>query len=75
MVVREYSGRVHSPPLIFSRFADCKPLIKRGKDAGDFCVRGSAEQRGYSYSTVRGRLRASPGPMSAEVAEEDGVVC
>ncbi|CAE7657117.1 unnamed protein product, partial [Symbiodinium necroappetens] len=35
VVIRDFQGRVHSPPLVFSRFSDCKALVKRGQDVGD----------------------------------------
>ena len=35
LVVRDYSGRVYEPPLVFTRFSDCKGQVKRGQDAGD----------------------------------------
>ena len=35
VVIRDFQGRVHSPPLVFSRFSDCKALVKRGQEVGD----------------------------------------
>ena len=35
VVIRDYWGRVRSPPLVVSRFSDCKHLVKQGGDPGD----------------------------------------
>ena len=35
LVVRDYEGRVRQPALIFHRFSDCRPVVKRGQCLGD----------------------------------------
>ena len=35
IVVRTFDGVVCRPPRVFSKFNSCKPLVKRGSDAGD----------------------------------------
>lgn len=35
LAVRNYDGVVQEPALVFHRFSDCKPLVKRGQCLGD----------------------------------------
>ena len=35
VVIRDFQGRVHSPPLVFRASLTAKALVKRGQDVGD----------------------------------------
>ena len=41
VVARDYSGVVFSPVQVFSRFADCKQIVKVGSDLGESVSRGT----------------------------------
>ena len=62
VVIRDFNGQDHSPPLIFSRFSDCRALVKRGSDCGDSIFVGLP-----SKSDIRRALLAGGYLLPAEL--------
>ena len=57
VVIRDFNGQDHSPPLIFSRFSDCRALVKRGSDCGDSIFVGLPSKSDIRRALLAGGFR------------------
>ncbi|CAE7781763.1 unnamed protein product, partial [Symbiodinium necroappetens] len=74
VVIRDFQGRVHSPPLVFSRFSDCKALVKRGQDVGDSVFIGLPSKGDIKEDGVDGRTLYLYDGETADCEFEVGVL-
>ena len=60
VVVRDFEGTVFSPVRIYTQFASCKPLVKRGSDLGESIFVGLPSQReAFRVIAAAGLVRPS----------------